>query len=106
MRRFISIINEAQTNTVEVFLDQLTPDDVGEEWFGDHLLKFEGFTDLCWESAQSKGQTIEDLEQEILSDWHQRITQEGKHMTLVESGWTQEPEFFQDTIFWALYRPL
>lgn len=36
------------------FIETLTPDAVGREEFGDLVLRFEGFTDLCIEDATKR----------------------------------------------------
>ena len=97
----LTVDETAAVAAAEEFVDGLTPDECGREQIGDFLLMYEGFSDICWDDAQAKGKTIESLEAEIVADWNGRLLS----MILVKWGWREEPEFFEDTVFWAVYRP-
>ncbi|MBX3289635.1 MAG: hypothetical protein KF855_09855 [Acidobacteria bacterium] len=73
------------TDEVADFLDSLVPSDVGRTVIGDKIVRFEGFTDDCWESANENGKSRGDLEEEVIVDWAKRERQAG--LTLLESGW-------------------
>lgn len=79
----------------ESLLDSLTPADVGLDMIGGKIIRFEGFTDECWEAASDEGKTVVDLEEEIISDWAQRTDTRG--LTLREWGW------WTPDIFYAIY---
>lgn len=106
MRKFIDIINESQevqnaVNKIADFLHTLATDEVGVEEIDGYTVRFEGFSDMCWESAEEQGKTIEGLEQEMIKDW------QGRHpgMKLVASGWIGEGEYWTDSMFYAVFRP-
>lgn len=105
MRDLDSILKEnIQMAQAMDFLFHLPPDEVGEERIGtDFLLKFEGFTEMCWDDAKEKGKTIQSLEAEIINDWANRLAAEGLKARMIEHGWTYEPEFYAETTFWAMY---
>jgi len=77
------------------FLNALTPGDVGFVVIGNRVLRFEGFTDECWDDAIQSGKTIEMLEVEILNEWSTQ--HETKSRRLIEGGWWTED------IFYAIY---
>lgn len=79
---------------VYLSLDNLLPDDVGEDYIQGYRVCYEGFTDECDTDAEDRGMSYEDLEQEILNDWKK----EG--WTLSESGWDAS-----ERIFYAIYEP-
>lgn len=81
--------------------DDLSPDDVGQERFGDYVLKFEGFTRVCWDDAEEKGKDTPDIEKEIIGDWSKSLP----GMAVVESGWQRGGDFGADDVFWALFAP-
>ena len=76
-------------------LDSLTPSDIGWDTVGDKIIRFEGFTDDCWDAAFGEGKTTDDLEDEIISDWAQR--EETAGLALLENGW------WTPDIFFAIY---
>ena len=78
---------------IDAYLDELTPEDVGYDDFGDLRVVFEGFTDECWEDAIGKGKTLQQIEKELLNDWKERY-----NGTVIESGWHTED------IFYAIFR--
>jgi len=78
------------------YLNEVTPDDVGEESFENYILKFEGFNQECWYGATNDNKTIESLEKEILNDWKKT----GK---LVKYGWKDDVEFGVDNVFYGIY---
>lgn len=80
---------------IEKLLDSLTPDDIGWDTAEDKLIRFEGFTDYCWEAAIEDGKSVDDLEEEIISDWAQR--EETAGLVLLEIGW------WTPDIFYAIY---
>ena len=100
MRKFIDIITEDVSPEIEAFLHTLSTDDVGVEEIGGFTVRFEGFTDQCWEDAEEKGKTIDGLEREMIADW------QGRHpgLELVDSGWTYGDEYWTDTTFYAIFR--
>lgn len=102
MRKFIDIINESNSAHEEIahFLHQLATDEVGVEEIAGFTVRFEGFSDMCWEDAEEKGKTSKSLVEEMLKDW------QGRHpdLTLVAHGWTNGDEMWSDTIFYAVYR--
>ena len=79
----------------EKLLDSLTPSDIGWDTIADKIIRFEGFTDDCWDAAFEEGKTADDLEDEIISDWAQREGTTG--LALLESGW------WTPDIFYAVY---
>ncbi len=78
------------------FLDGLTTDDIGFDMVGKRVIRYEGFTDLCWEDAYERGKSVDDLEEEIISEWAQREGKQG--LKLLESGW------WTNDMFYAIYR--
>jgi hypothetical protein len=96
MRRFIDIMENSQ---IELFVNSLSTDDVGFEKIGNKLIRFEGFTDACWEDAEQKGKTISQLEDEMISEW-QSYHPEYK---MIEHGWTHGSDFHTDTTFYAVF---
>ncbi len=83
------------SDEIETLLDSLTPADVGWDTVGDRIIRFEGFTDDCWDAAFEEEKTADDLEDEIISEWAKR--EETSGLTLVESGW------WTPDIFYAVY---
>lgn len=70
---------------VHSFLSGLSPDDTGRQEFGQVVLRFEGFTDLCIADAAARTKlppadprhlaTFEDVYAEVLAGWER---EEGK----------------------------
>jgi len=77
-------------------LDSLSPSDIGWDTIAEKIIRFEGFTDACWEAAFEEGKAPEDLELEIICDWAKRGETRG--LSLLESGWWTPDMFF------AIYR--
>jgi hypothetical protein len=77
------------------FLNDLTTDDVGTQQFGNYIVKFEGFTDMCWADAEKCGKSIEDLEKEILSQWQNEVGL--WEYNPIEHGWVGD-------IFYSIYK--
>lgn len=74
------------------FLNDLTPEDVGFLDLGRIVIRYEGFTDACWEEAMSSSKTIDELEKVILEDWSERTETRG--LVVGECGWWTESIFF------------
>jgi hypothetical protein len=53
---------------IEEFIDELTPDDVGVEEFGDYRVHFEGFTDDC-QSSSDYQEDPEKVFQQVFADF-------------------------------------
>ncbi len=83
------------SDEVEKLLDSLTSSDIGLESVGDKIIRFEGFTDDCWNAAFEEGKTVDDIEKEIISDWGDRVETAG--LVLLESGW------WTPDIFYSVY---
>lgn len=86
---------------IEKFINELTPDDVGNEVVDGLTVYFEGFVYDCWVDATDKGHTQESMEKELLEDWAGRLNHDKE---LISYGWTNGYEPFEDTIFYAIYR--
>jgi hypothetical protein len=84
------------SDEIEKLLDSLTPADTGWDTVANKLIRFEGFTDACWEAAIEEEKTVDDLESEIVADWGLR--EETRGLILLESGW------WTPNIFYAVYR--
>jgi len=83
---------------LEDFLNGLSPDDVGDEVMGPYIVAFEGFTHDCWEDAEAKGKSLDDLEDEILGEWQKKYKTKP-----IQSGWARGGEFGEDDIFYAVF---
>lgn len=85
---------------VSGFIDTLTPGDLGHMNFNNYCLRFEGFTEECWDHADEKyvDDPIEGSANEILKEWEDT----GK---LISFGWTNSvfEEDDRQGIFWAYY---
>lgn len=80
------------------FIEQLTPEDVGQEKIGKLRVVFEGFTAACWEDALAEGKSLAALEAEILEGWNARNGQ------AIAVGWLRDLDFGEDNVFWAIYK--
>lgn len=72
LKESLMILAPCMSDEEARILDELTPADVGLDTLGNKIIRFEGFTDDCWEAAFDGGKTADDLEDEIISDWAQR----------------------------------
>lgn len=88
--------------SAENFIFGLTPDDIGTEVVGEQLVKFEGFTGMCWAGAEETGKSVQDLEDEILEQWDREASEAG-YPNRIDAGWTNEPIPHDDTIIYAIY---
>lgn len=87
-------------------INELNPGDVGFETRGNLVLKYEGFTDACWEDQVDKlgsdravDHAIPQLETEILDGWAKALP----GYKCVEHDWTDEPFCWAETVFWAVF---
>ena len=80
-------------NGIYDFIETLTVEDIGKEPVDDGIVCFEGFTDECWDHARERGLTIEEIENEILSQWKNETGLE-----LLFSDWSLD-----GNIFFAVY---
>ena len=104
-QELISTNDTSYPDEISDFVNSLTVEDVGHDFFGksdEFLVRFEGFSDQCWQDAEAKNKTVEDLETDMLEDWRQR--EENIKFKNIDSGWTDEPDFYTETIFWAVYK--
>ncbi|MDD5474722.1 MAG: hypothetical protein PHU34_11350 [Candidatus Methanoperedens sp.] len=81
---------------IDEFIEDLNPDDVGREELSGYVIRFEGFTDECWQDAKNKKKNITMLEKEILQEW----SKEGK---LIRWGWKDVGSFGEPDVFFALF---
>lgn len=85
------------------FLQELNPSDVGHKDLPDGtVLRFEGFTDECWQAHDERfGDEAEAgvaiVEKEILSDWGKRHP----GMRIMAFDWIGSPSPWEECIFWA-----
>lgn len=105
-KEIIKIIKTVEMNEevfpseIADFIDELTPDDFGVAEFDEFRVRFEGFTHVCWQDAEKRGKTIEDLEKEILQEWEEKE----KGSKLITMDWKHEPEFYEDNVLYAVFK--
>lgn len=87
--KYTAVLNEQvdPMQEIEEFLQRLTPEDVGMEQFGDFLVLFEGFSDMCNDDADRRMSLppsdpayvscIEDVYAEVLREFKERAVQHG-----------------------------
>lgn len=93
--------------SIEEFLFNLGPDDVGVEKFGPYTVHFEGFSDYCQQDAQDRCylpkdaprhlEKYEDIYDEVLRDFVNR--EDGKMP--VDYGLTGDEEY---PVFYAIFK--
>lgn len=87
--KYKTVLNEQVDPMQEIdeFLQSLSPEDVGMEQFGDFLVLFEGFSDMCNYDAERRMMLppndpayvscIEDVYAEVLREFKERAAQHG-----------------------------
>jgi hypothetical protein len=93
---------------VQELISELNAGDVGFETFPDgSVLRFEGFTDQCWQAYEerfgpsSSDNEIAIIESEMLCDWLARHPETLHH----SSDWEGGNQPWDDCLFWAYLVP-
>lgn len=95
------------SSEIEDFLNDLTPDDVGHQFFDDVILYFEGFNEECWDDYYERCDLSpgdprylsgeDDLIREILSGWTAELKQNGVNAAMTFHGW------WNNEIYYAIF---
>jgi hypothetical protein len=87
-------------------IDELTPDDVGEQRIGEYVLKFEGFSDWCQDDAAERCElpdgdprkldAYEDVYDEVQGGWDKEMGSEP-----IDAGFSGDEDY---PVQWAIYK--
>jgi hypothetical protein len=80
------------------FIQTLSTDDIGQKQFENYIICFEGFTDNCWQDADKCNKTEKDLEDELLTEWEEKLKKENSNekIEFKEANWAGD-------IFYAIF---
>jgi hypothetical protein len=99
-------INESPDEEIYDFIYELNADDVGQEQFGDYIVRFEGFSDWCQQDAAErcdlpdndprKLNAYDDVYDEVQNGWNKEMGAEP-----VDTGFSGDDEY---PVQWAIYK--
>ena len=89
--------NEDLLQEIVDFVDSLDANEDGKDEFGRYLVRYEGFTEECYEGMEEECKTTDEIVVEILEDWDKaNVSEYGSNLEMYTSDWSGD-------VFYAIY---